>query len=63
MRVYSGADGDFTLYRDDGRTYAYERGDSSITHLHWDDAAHRLTPQGAPAWTESDAALLEVVGP
>jgi len=63
VRVYSGADGDFTLYRDDGQTYAYERGDSSITHLHWDDAARRLSHQGAPAWTDSDAALLEVVGP
>ena len=31
VRVYPGADGDFTLYQDDGKTYAYEKGDSSIT--------------------------------
>ncbi|HKC13610.1 MAG TPA: glycoside hydrolase family 31 protein [Vicinamibacteria bacterium] len=63
VRVYSGADGDFTLYQDDGRTYAYEKGDSTITHLHWDDAARKLTHGDAPAWTRSDSAVLEVVGP
>ena len=26
LRVYPGADGDFTLYSDDGTTYAYETG-------------------------------------
>jgi alpha-D-xyloside xylohydrolase len=48
LRVYPGADGDFDLYRDDGTTYAYEHGDFQTTHLHWDDAAARLTPTGAP---------------
>src|SRR5450755_1239702 len=35
MRVYPGADAEFALYQDDGKTYAYEQGDSSITRLHW----------------------------
>jgi alpha-D-xyloside xylohydrolase len=26
IRVYSGADGKFTLFSDDGTTYAYEKG-------------------------------------
>jgi alpha-D-xyloside xylohydrolase len=62
VRVYAGASGDFTLYQDDGRTYAYEKGDSSITHLHWDDVARKLSQEGAPAWTGSDEEILEVIG-
>ena len=37
--VYPGADGDFTLFADDGNTYAYENGTSSITKLHWDNTS------------------------
>jgi YD repeat-containing protein len=62
VRVYAGADGDFTLYSDDGKTYAYENGDASITRLHWDDAAKRLSHEGARAWSEPDADMVEVVG-
>lgn len=52
VKVYPGADGSFTLYNDDGQTYAYERGDSQITHLHWDNAAKKLSQTGVKAWTE-----------
>jgi alpha-D-xyloside xylohydrolase len=62
LRVYPGADADFTLYNDDGKSYAYEKGESQITHLHWDDAAQKLTHTGAVAWGESDVDLIEVVG-
>ena len=62
LRIYAGASGDFTLYRDDGKTYGYEKGDSSITHLHWDDAAQKLSHEGAQAWTGSDAQIIEIVG-
>jgi alpha-D-xyloside xylohydrolase len=62
VRVYPGASGDFTLYDDDGKTYAYEQGDANITHLHWDDAARKLSHAGAPAWTGSDAEVVEVIG-
>ena len=31
VRVYPGANSDFTLYQDDGKTYAYEKGSSIIT--------------------------------
>ena len=60
LRVYPGADGDFTLYNDDGRTYAYEHGESRVTHLHWSDASGRLTHQGDAAWPGADP--IEVVG-
>ena len=44
LRVYPGADANFTLYDDDGRTYDYEKGAGTVTRLHWDDAARKLTP-------------------
>jgi alpha-D-xyloside xylohydrolase len=62
VRVYAGADGDFTLYQDDGTTYAYEQGKSSITRLHWDDAARKLSHEGAQAWTVPDEEIVEVIG-
>jgi len=38
VRVYPGAEGSFTLFSDDGTTYAYEKGAGSVTKLHWDEA-------------------------
>ena len=61
VRVYPGADASFTLFSDDGTTYAYEKGAGSITHLRWNDAAGKFTHEGAEAWTGPDSALLEVV--
>jgi alpha-D-xyloside xylohydrolase len=47
LEVYPGADADFTLYRDDGTTYAYEQGASQLTHLHWSEAKKALARTGA----------------
>ena len=41
VRVYPGADADFTLFSDDGTTYAYEKNAGSITKLHWNDATRK----------------------
>jgi alpha-D-xyloside xylohydrolase len=62
VRVYPGADANFTLYQDDGKTYSYEKGESKITHLHWDNAAGKLIHDGAAAWSGPDDALLQIVG-
>ena len=62
VRVYPGADADFTLYSDDGTTYAYEKGDFKTTRLHWDDAAKKLTHEGAPAWLGDDRNVIEIMG-
>ena len=62
VRVYPGADAEFTLFSDDGTTYAYEKGAGSITRLHWSDADKRLTHEGAQAWSAPDKAIIEVVG-
>jgi alpha-glucosidase (family GH31 glycosyl hydrolase) len=62
VRVYPGADADFTLFSDDGRTYAYEKGAGSVTRLHWDEATGKLTHQGADAWQTPDHEIVDVVG-
>ena len=62
VRIYAGSDADFTLYRDDGNTYAYEKGDSSITRLHWDNASRKFSYAGPRVWTGADAQLTEIIG-
>jgi alpha-D-xyloside xylohydrolase len=37
LRIYPGANGDFTLYEDEGDSYNYERGAYSTIALHWED--------------------------
>jgi len=43
LYVYAGADGAFSLYADDGLTYAYEHGAFATIPLHWNDATRTLT--------------------
>ncbi len=42
LRIYRGADGDFTLYEDENDTYNYEKGAYATIPLHWDDAKQVL---------------------
>jgi alpha-D-xyloside xylohydrolase len=63
IKIYPGADSSFTLFQDDGKTYAYEKGTSNITQLHWNDQKRKLTHEGASAWTGPDESLIEVVRP
>jgi len=62
VRVYPGANGSFTLFQDDGKTYAYEKGAGAVTKLIWNDASHRLTHEGPAAWSGPDASVVTVVG-
>jgi len=43
LRVYAGADGDFTLYEDENDSYRYEKGVHAEIPMHWDEAQHALT--------------------
>ncbi|HWT67073.1 MAG TPA: TIM-barrel domain-containing protein, partial [Terracidiphilus sp.] len=43
LRIYPGADGDFTLYEDENDNYNYTKGAHATIALHWDDAAKTLT--------------------
>ena len=49
IRVYPGADGDFTLYDDDGHTMEYLKHDGERTRILWNDAARTLTIEPANA--------------
>jgi alpha-D-xyloside xylohydrolase len=62
VRVYRGPDSQFTLYDDDGKTYAYEKGAGRVTRLHWNDGAQKLTHDGAEAWSRPDSEIVEVIG-
>ena len=46
--IYPGADGEFTLYEDDGRTFNYRRGEWMGIVMRWHDAEKRLSLHLAP---------------
>ncbi len=48
LKIYPGADGEFTLYSDDGTSLDYLTGRATRTRLKWDDATRRLTIEPAP---------------
>jgi alpha-glucosidase/alpha-D-xyloside xylohydrolase len=39
LEIYTGADGQYTLYEDDGFTFDYQGGNYSITQFLWDDSS------------------------
>ncbi len=43
LRIYRGANGEFTLYEDENDNYNYEKGVHATIALRWDDAAQTLT--------------------
>lgn len=63
VRVYPGADAEFTLFTDDGETYAYEKGVNSITRLVWDDAHKQFKHDGPAAWAQPDGSVVKVMRP
>jgi alpha-glucosidase/alpha-D-xyloside xylohydrolase len=49
LKVYRGADGQYTLYEDDGISQEYLKGRGSWTRMAWNDRARQLTiAAGAP---------------
>jgi len=47
LQIYTGADGSFTLYEDDGQSLDYLQGDATWTQFTWDDSEQRLTIEPA----------------
>jgi alpha-D-xyloside xylohydrolase len=43
LRVYTGADGAFTLYEDEGDNYDYEKNMYATVPIQWNDASQTLT--------------------
>ncbi len=62
IRVYPGADAEFTLYSDDGTTYAYEQGDRQLTTLQWNDKTGKLSQSGANGDQVLRPDLFKVIG-
>lgn len=66
LRVYPGADGEYTYYEDAGDGWGYERGEYALTAMRWDDAARELTigqrQGGYPGMKETRPFKVVVVG-
>jgi alpha-D-xyloside xylohydrolase len=66
IRIYPGADGDFTLYEDESDNYDYAKGQHATIPLHWDDTAKTLTfgarRGGYPGMPEKHTFNVVVVG-
>lgn len=45
VQIYPGADGEFVLYEDDGKTFDFRRGEWMGLRLRWNDKSRRLTVQ------------------
>lgn len=63
VRVYAGCNAHFTVFSDDGETYAYEQGEYELTELCWDEKTRRLSVSGGslfPAAPQED--WLTVIG-
>jgi alpha-D-xyloside xylohydrolase len=43
LRIYPGADGDFTIYEDEGDSYRYEQRAHAVIPIHWDDRSRTIT--------------------
>jgi alpha-D-xyloside xylohydrolase len=43
LRIYPGADGEFTIYEDEGDNYNYEKGAFATIRIHWEDRSRHLT--------------------
>jgi alpha-glucosidase/alpha-D-xyloside xylohydrolase len=62
VRVYPGANGSFSLFQDDGKTYAYENDGGRVTKLIWDDSKRRLKHEGPESWGGLATAKLVLAG-
>ena len=62
VEVYPGADAEFTLYADDGTTYAYEQGTYQTTTFRWNNTAGKFSEAGAPAAGIPQKSLLDIIG-
>jgi alpha-glucosidase len=61
LRVHSGANGAFSLYEDDGKTFNYRRGEFMKVQIAWVDAQRRLRLRLAPGSRMVGAAKRSIV--
>ena len=46
LDIYTGADGEYELYEDDGISLGYQRGECTKTYLRWDEETKKLSASG-----------------
>ena len=67
LRIYPGAEADYSLYEDENDNYNYEKGTYSVIPIHWNDVTHTLTVgdrKGTfPGMPDSRTFHVVVVGP
>jgi alpha-glucosidase/alpha-D-xyloside xylohydrolase len=63
IRIYSGADGTFRLYDDDGKSLDYQDGQFAWTKIAWDDESRQLTiaPDGGELPPKLRPFVLELI--
>jgi len=61
LKIYRGADGNYTLYDDDGISLNYLQGDSVQTLVKWDDAAKKLSLEPASKQTATRTFQVELI--
>jgi alpha-glucosidase/alpha-D-xyloside xylohydrolase len=63
VQVYSGRDGDFRWYEDDGTSLEYQRGQFAWTRLQWDDDQRQLTikPDGGDLTPKTRSLVVELI--
>jgi len=49
VKVYSGADGKYTMYEDDGNSQDYLKGKATLTNFSWNDKTKKLSIQPDPS--------------
>jgi alpha-D-xyloside xylohydrolase len=63
VEVYPGKDGEFSLYDDDGVSYDYEKGKSTLTKLRWNEGGGKLSASGGDSGlARSLPGLVKVIG-
>ena len=61
LKIYRGANGQYTLYDDDGISLNYLQGDSVQTLIKWDDAAKALSIEPASKQTATRTFQVELI--
>jgi alpha-glucosidase/alpha-D-xyloside xylohydrolase len=61
LNIYQGADGQFTLYDDDGISLDYLKGSSTQTLIKWDDSAKRLTLEPRTSRTSKRKFIIKLI--
>ena len=61
LKIYRGANGNYTLYDDDGISLSYLKGDSVRTLIKWDDSDRRLSIEPVSKQTATRAFQVELI--